>query len=174
VTYTTNGCYSATKTAVSAGTNYVEKCQGFWSVKDRILTHSVTNFVGVKPGSEPFFYPQAKVIRVNEKQLLLFKSMDQLCWFQKVSPPSRSLDSFRLVDRSTTVGRLEARVGPPDMDIMVSPGHNVLIYNLVDDTSVAIETESSSRILRVQHGQTTLFEQPRLAVDSWIKRPNVK
>jgi hypothetical protein len=170
LTFMTNGCYSATQTVESAGTIRIETCQGYWSVQDHFLTYSATNSVGVRPDTEPFFYPQAKVIRVNKKQLCLFEWMDQLCWFQRVSPPSGSVDSFRFIDRSTTVQQLEARVGPPDMVVEVSPGHDILIYNLADDTSIAIEAESSSRILQVQHGQTTLFKQPWLPVDSWMKR----
>ena len=83
--YATNGYYSATKTIVAAGRTSVKKCQGFWSVKGRILRYSITNSVGVKPDSEPFFYTQAKVIKVNHKQLLLFEWMDQLAFFERDS-----------------------------------------------------------------------------------------
>jgi len=82
---------------------------------------------------------------------------------------SRSLYSFRFIDyRSTTVNQLEERLGAPDMVVMISPGHDVLIYYLADDTSVAIETEGDSRIVSVRHGRTVLFKQPWLSMDTWI------
>jgi hypothetical protein len=90
LTYSTNGCYSATKTIVSAGKTRVEKCQGFWSVKDHILAYSITNSIGVSmtncigpEACEPFFYPQAKVVSVNGKQLILLEWMDQITFFER-------------------------------------------------------------------------------------------
>ena len=83
LTFATNGCYSATKTIVSAGKTNVLKCQGLWSVEESLLTYSITNSIGVKPNSEPFFYEQAKVIKVSGKQLLLLLRMHQLVFFEK-------------------------------------------------------------------------------------------
>jgi hypothetical protein len=84
--YTTNGFYSATKTIISAGRTRVQKCQGFWSVEDHILTYSVTNSVGVKPHSNPFFDTQARIIRINGNRMLLIEELDQMVWFERAFP----------------------------------------------------------------------------------------
>jgi hypothetical protein len=90
LTFTTNACYSATQTTISAGKTRVKKCQGLWSVHDRILIYSITNCIGVSmtnctgpEASEPFFYPRAKVVSVNEKQLVLLEWMDQIAFFDR-------------------------------------------------------------------------------------------
>jgi len=180
--FTTNGCYSATRTIVSAGMNCIARCEGFWSVKDHILTYSITNSIGLKldyNDCEPFFYPQALVVRVNERQLLLRERLDRLCWFERAPPritghrpPSLSADTFRFVDRSTTVEQIEERVGPPDMVIEIGPGHDLLCYYLADDTSVTIETDGGPHIFQVRHGQTNLFKQPHPSDAFSIKAPS--
>jgi hypothetical protein len=173
LTFTTNRCYSAMQTIISAGKTNVETCQGFWSIKDHLLTYLVTNSVGVKPDSEPFFYLQAKVVRINGNYMFLSEWMDHLASFERVGYRLSflSLSEFRFFGRSTTVKQLEARVGFPDVDIMVSPGSgDNLVFYLADDTSLTIDTDGGSRILRVQHGQTILFEQPRLPSDFWMGR----
>jgi hypothetical protein len=77
-------------------------------------------------------------------------------------PTTRSVAEFTFIGRSTTVEAAMARLGPPDANACVSSGyHNVLIYILADGTSIAIDTDGGARILRVQHGQTVLFEQAR-------------
>lgn len=71
---------------MSDGTTRIEKCEGFWSIRDWILTYSITNCMGgsIKNSSgEPFFYPQAKVIEINGKHLVLLERLDQLVFFER-------------------------------------------------------------------------------------------
>jgi len=171
LTYSTNHCYSATETRDSARTTRTRKCEGFWSVKHGTLKYSITNSIGVKPDSEPFFCTQARVIRVDDKQLGLSEWMDQLSWFEKQTQSCRVLNPFRSIDyHAFTVKQLERQFGAPDADFMVSQGHDLLIYYLADDSCVTIETQGDFRILQVQHGKAVLFKQPWQPVDSWMKR----
>jgi hypothetical protein len=86
LTYATNSYYSATRTIMSDGTTRIEKCEGFWSIRDRILTYSITNCMGVSITNcfgEPFFYPMAKVIEINGKHLVLLERLDQIVFFER-------------------------------------------------------------------------------------------
>jgi hypothetical protein len=76
-----------------------------------------------------------------------------------------SVADFSFIGPSTTVEAAVEQVGRPDMRFSQSAGHDVLLYTLADGSGVKIDldvdTDGRSRILRVTHGTTILFEQPR-------------
>jgi hypothetical protein len=77
------------------------------------------------------------------------------------APSSLSTESFRFIGPSTSVQDMITRIGKSYAVFTTNPPYDEIMYFLRDGTSVTIETDGGSRIFKVKHGQTILFEQPR-------------
>ena len=71
VIYSSNGCYVAKATIWQDGKAHEEKYGGLWHVEDGVLTDTVTNATGIEDGFQPKIYEVARVIRVDEKELVM-------------------------------------------------------------------------------------------------------
>ena len=71
VAYSTNGCYVAQYTVTEDGKSSVQRYEGFWLVQDGILTDTVTNTVGRYSPPVGGSYEHARVIKVDENELIL-------------------------------------------------------------------------------------------------------
>jgi hypothetical protein len=70
VSYSTNGCYVAQAKVKEDGKVHDERFEGYWHVKDGILTDTVTNYVGMW-SSGPKNFEVARVVKVDETELIL-------------------------------------------------------------------------------------------------------
>jgi hypothetical protein len=70
VTYSTNGSYVVRARVSEDAKVHDERFEGFWHVKDGILTDTVTNYVGTWLAN-PKNYEVARVIKVDESELIL-------------------------------------------------------------------------------------------------------
>jgi hypothetical protein len=71
---------------------------------------------------------------------------------------SRTLEDFKRIGPSMGLKDVEARFGPPDME--VGSGIYIYVYRLADGSEMKIGAAHPSKILYVRHGTNSLFELP--------------
>jgi hypothetical protein len=69
-TYSSNGCFIVKMTILDGGKEHQERFEGVWHIEGGILIDSVTNALGVLGGA-PKNYEYARVIRVDDRELIL-------------------------------------------------------------------------------------------------------